>query len=86
MLPLLQGHQGQVNQLTRPAESGSVTPKDLMTVPPGGITLEGVRFNVSIGVRFIESWLRGVSQSRGLRVKANAILSSGNVFSAEIGC
>lgn len=52
-----------MNQLDRPCGL-AVTPSDLLAVPPGGITLEGVRFNVAIGLRFVESWLRGVSDTK----------------------
>jgi hypothetical protein len=40
-------------------EARTITDKDLLSVPPGGISLEGVKFNVQVGVRFIESWFRG---------------------------
>ncbi len=59
---------GRRNQLDRPLDSIPVRPADLLEVPPGGITTEGVRFNVAIGLRFIESWLRG----RGSFVYRNA--------------
>lgn len=51
----------KVNQIDRTIDPRPILPKDLIAVPPGGITLEGVQFNVEIGLRFIESWLRGVS-------------------------
>lgn len=54
---------GKVNQLDRPVDAARIGSAELLRVPPGGITLDGVRFNVAIGLRFIESWLRGV---RGL--------------------
>jgi len=53
------GGLGRLNQLNRPLSSASIGPADLLEVPPGGITLEGVRFNTEIVVRFIDSWLRG---------------------------
>jgi hypothetical protein len=52
------------NQMERPARGPAVTGEDLLTVPPGGITLAGVRFNVQIGLRFVEAWLRGVGGPR----------------------
>ena len=52
--------KGKVNQLDRPLDPARIGPAELLKVPPGGITLDGVRFNVAIGLRFIESWLRGV--------------------------
>jgi len=59
---------GRVNQRDRPLDLVPIRPADLLEVPPGGITQEGVRFNVAIGLRFIESWLRG----RGSFVYRNA--------------
>lgn len=59
---------GRVNQRDRPLAPVPIRPADLLEVPPGGITQEGVRFNVAIGLRFIESWLRG----RGSFVYRNA--------------
>ena len=49
------------NQLDRQRDDVTVTAKDLLNVHIGrDITDEGVRENVSIGIRYIESWLRGV--------------------------
>ena len=32
---------------------------DLLAVPEGPITADGLRVNVAVGVRYLESWLRG---------------------------
>ncbi|MDP3910423.1 MAG: malate synthase A [Gemmatimonadales bacterium] len=37
-----------------------VTARDLLTVPAGEITEAGLRTNVDVGIRYLESWLRGV--------------------------
>jgi len=37
-----------------------VAAEDLLRVPEGPITAAGLRINVSVGVRYIEAWLRGV--------------------------
>ena len=49
------------NQVSRFREDASVTAKDLLDVriPGGTITEAGVRNNVSVGLQYIESWLRG---------------------------
>jgi malate synthase len=49
------------NQVERLREEVDVTAADLldMRVPEGEITEEGVRGNVSVGLRYLESWLRG---------------------------
>jgi malate synthase len=50
------------NQLERRRDEVSVEPSDLLDVrvPGGEVTEEGVRNNVSVGLRYLESWLRGV--------------------------
>jgi malate synthase len=49
------------NQVERLREEVDVTAADLLAVhvPEGEITDEGVRMNVSVGLRYLESWLRG---------------------------
>jgi len=37
-----------------------VSAEDLLRVPEGSITEAGLRTNISVGVRYIEAWLRGV--------------------------
>ena len=50
------------NQLERRREDVSTEAADLLNVAatPGEITQEGVRANVSVGIRYIASWLSGV--------------------------
>jgi malate synthase len=50
------------NQVERLREDVSVSAADLLDVgaTPGGITEAGVRLNVSVGIRYIASWLDGV--------------------------
>jgi malate synthase len=54
--------EGRPNQVERLREDVHVAAGDLLdvTVPGGEITEEGVRANVSVGIRYLESWLRGV--------------------------
>jgi malate synthase len=54
--------EGRANQVDRLREDVGVTPDDLLDVrvPDGEVTEEGVRANVSVGIRYLESWLRGV--------------------------
>jgi malate synthase len=53
---------GRPNQLERLRDDVSVSEGQLVdfTVPGGEITDEGLRVNVSVGVRYIDAWLRGV--------------------------
>jgi malate synthase len=50
------------NQLERLREDVSVEPSDLLNVvaTPGTVTDEGVRTNVSVGIRYLASWLSGM--------------------------
>lgn len=47
------------NQIDKKREDVKVTAEDLVAVPKGTITEEGLRINCSVGVQYIASWLRG---------------------------
>ncbi len=47
------------NQLHVKRDDVSITPQDLLTVPDGDITEDGLRVNVDVGVQYLEAWLRG---------------------------
>lgn len=47
------------NQIDRKREDVQVCADDLLAVPEGSITEEGVRTNINVGIQYIESWLRG---------------------------
>jgi malate synthase len=48
------------NQIDRKRGEVSVAAKDLLAVPDGDITEEGLRVNIDVGIQYLESWLRGV--------------------------
>jgi malate synthase len=50
------------NQVERLRDDVQVEPRDLLAVDatPGEVTAEGVAVNVSVGVRYLDSWLHGV--------------------------
>jgi malate synthase len=50
---------GRPNQLGRSRDDVQVTAVDLLRVPEGTRTDAGLRWNVRVGVRYLESWLRG---------------------------
>jgi malate synthase len=61
-MEIFQAHMGERdNQLDRQRPEVSTTAKDLLDlrVPGGEITDSGLRSNVSIGIQYVESWLRG---------------------------
>jgi malate synthase len=47
------------NQLDKLREDVCVTAQDLLQAPRGPITEQGLRVNVNVGLRYLESWLRG---------------------------
>lgn len=47
------------NQIDKKREDVFITAEDLVAVPEGTITEEGLRINASVGVQYIASWLRG---------------------------
>jgi malate synthase len=47
------------NQLNRLREDVRVGAADLLTVPSGPVTEAGLRININVGLRYLESWLRG---------------------------
>lgn len=49
----------QPNQIDKKREDVHVTAEDLLEVPKGTITEEGLRINCSVGIQYIASWLRG---------------------------
>jgi malate synthase len=48
------------NQISRKREEVKVSAKDLLEVPKGTITEAGLRWNVDVGLQYVEAWLRGV--------------------------
>ncbi len=53
-------HMPQPNQLHRLRDDVAVTAADLVAVPEGDITEEGLRSNIRVGVQYIEAWLGGL--------------------------
>jgi malate synthase len=49
----------QPNQIGRSREDIHVSAADLVRLPEGSITLEGLRGNIAVGLRYVEAWLRG---------------------------
>jgi malate synthase len=49
----------QANQIALPRKHRSVTAKDLLTVPGGDITEQGLRWNIDVGLQYVHSWLQG---------------------------
>jgi len=52
-------HMKEANQISRRCDDVHVTAKDLLAVTEGNITEEGLRWNIDVGLQYLESWLRG---------------------------
>ena len=51
-------HMHETNQINRRRDDVHVTANDLLAVPKGEITEEGLRWNIDVGLQYLESWLR----------------------------
>lgn len=49
----------QPNQVTKQLDDFQATQEQLLEVPQGDITEEGLRMNISVGIQYIASWLCG---------------------------
>jgi malate synthase len=53
-------HMPQPNQIDRQREDVKVTREDLLRIPEGTITENGVRQDINVGVLYLEAWLGGL--------------------------
>jgi len=53
------GGMPKPNQIDRPSAAVNVTAEDLVKVPTGDITEDGLRLNVDVGIQYLEAWLGG---------------------------
>jgi malate synthase len=56
---LFDRHMKEPNQISRRRDDVQVKADDLLAVPEGKITEEGLRWNIDVGLQYLESWLRG---------------------------
>ena len=56
---IFDAHMPELNQLHVMGCNGIVTAEDLLRVPEGPRTEAGLRHNVRVGIRYLESWLGG---------------------------
>jgi malate synthase len=56
---IFDAHMKEPNQIQRPLENVRVSAKDLLAVTEGKITEEGLKWNIDVGLQYLESWLRG---------------------------
>ena len=58
-MEVFDAHMFGPNQISRRDPELHISAADLLAVPQGEITPEGLRTNVAVGLRYLESWLRG---------------------------
>lgn len=58
-LEVFDQHMPQPNQIERQRDDVQVSAADLVQVPQGTITEKGLRWNVRVGVQYLEAWLGG---------------------------
>jgi malate synthase len=56
---IFDAHMPAPNQIGKKRDDVDVTAKDLLAVPEGPITADGLRWNIDVGLQYLESWLRG---------------------------
>ena len=56
---MFDNHMKEPNQISRRRDDVQVTPQDLLKVTEGAKTEEGLRWNIDVGLQYLESWLRG---------------------------
>ncbi|XP_019218308.1 malate synthase-like [Oreochromis niloticus] len=59
MQKLFKGHSEGDNQLDQLRNDVTVFPEDLLSMPSGGVMLNGLKYNIAVGVLFINAWLSG---------------------------
>lgn len=58
-MDVFNAHMPTPNQVSRQRDDVQVTAADLLAVPAGTKTEAGLRMNLSVGVQYVEAWLRG---------------------------
>jgi malate synthase len=56
---IFDAHMKEANQISRRRNHVQVTAQDLLSVVRGEITSDGLRWNIDVGLQYLESWLRG---------------------------
>ncbi len=58
-LEVFNQHMPQPNQIDRQRDDVQVTAADLLTPSEGDITVQGLRWNLRVGIQYLEAWLGG---------------------------
>ncbi len=57
---IFDAHMPTPNQIAKPRADVKISAKDLLDVPSGTVTEAGLRWNIDVGLQYLEAWLRGV--------------------------
>jgi len=57
---IFDAHMKNANQISVKHDMSKVTAADLLEVTKGEITFEGLRWNIDVGLQYLESWLRSL--------------------------
>ncbi|KTC71512.1 Malate synthase A [Legionella birminghamensis] len=58
-LEAFNAHMNTANQIETARPTVHVSQQDLLTIPKGSITLNGIRNNISVGIQYLTAWLTG---------------------------
>jgi malate synthase len=56
---IFDAHMKTPNQISRRLDEVSISAKDLVAVPDGDITEQGLRWNIDVGLQYLAAWLGG---------------------------
>ena len=56
---IFDAHMKTLNQISRKLDDVHVSAKDLVAVPDGDITEQGLRWNIGVGLQYLAAWLGG---------------------------
>ncbi|MFY9559811.1 MAG: malate synthase A [Terriglobales bacterium] len=56
---IFDAHMKEANQIQRRRDEVRITAADLLDVTKGEITEDGLRWNIDVGLQYLEAWLRG---------------------------
>jgi malate synthase len=57
---VFEGHMSGANQISKRRDDFETTAEELLALPRGTRTEQGLRWNIRVGVMYLEAWLRGV--------------------------
>lgn len=59
LVQLFKKHTSSLNQIHIKRPEVNIKAEDLLQMPSGGVTLQGLKHNIGVGIYFIRGWLQG---------------------------